>query len=104
MRNITHIVVHCTATSQSATVSSIQRYWRTIMKWRQPGYHIIVTPGGAAIRLAEDTQTTNGVRGRSSDNTLIREVLGWEPSIPLKDGLTKTYAWIAGQMGFDIKG
>ncbi len=35
-----------------------------------------------------------GVRGRNSDNTLIKEKLNWSPSMPLKDGLTKTYQWI----------
>jgi nucleoside-diphosphate-sugar epimerase len=39
-----------------------------------------------------------GVRGRNSDNTLILETLGWEPSISLEDGLAKTYAWIYEQM------
>lgn len=39
-----------------------------------------------------------GVAGRSSDNTLIREVFNWEPSIRLRDGLAKTYAWIFDQM------
>lgn len=39
-----------------------------------------------------------GVRGRSSDNTLIRQVLGWAPSMPLKEGLRKTYAWIEGEV------
>lgn len=39
-----------------------------------------------------------GVRGRSSDNTLIRQVLGWAPSMPLKEGLKKTYAWIEGEV------
>ncbi len=39
-----------------------------------------------------------GVRGRSSDNTLIRKVLGWAPSMPLKEGLKKTYAWIDGEV------
>lgn len=38
-----------------------------------------------------------GVNGRNSDNTLIRKYLGWEPSIRLRDGLAKTYAWIAGE-------
>lgn len=59
----------------------------------------------AGVRLLRryKIHAPKGVRGRSSDNTLIREVLGWEPSIPLKNGLAKTYAWIAGQMGFDIK-
>lgn len=38
-----------------------------------------------------------GVRGRNSDNALIREKLAWEPRQPLKEGLKKTYAWIAEQ-------
>jgi len=39
-----------------------------------------------------------GVRGRNSDNTLIRARLGWEPSIPLRVGLEKTYFWIKEQI------
>jgi nucleoside-diphosphate-sugar epimerase len=39
-----------------------------------------------------------GVRGRNSDNHLIRERLGWAPSHPLREGMEKTYAWIAGQV------
>ena len=39
-----------------------------------------------------------GVRGRNSDNALIRKTLGWAPSGALRDGLTKTYAWIEGQV------
>jgi len=35
-----------------------------------------------------------GVRGRSSDNKLIKQKLGWAPSLPLKEGLRKTYEWI----------
>ena len=36
-----------------------------------------------------------GVRGRNSDNRLIKEKLGWAPSRPLREGLEKTYQWIA---------
>ncbi len=39
-----------------------------------------------------------GVRGRNSDNTLIREKLGWAPNVPLKDGMRKTYFWIKGEI------
>jgi nucleoside-diphosphate-sugar epimerase len=39
-----------------------------------------------------------GVRGRNSDNTRLREVLGWEPQISLEDGLARTYAWIEEQV------
>jgi nucleoside-diphosphate-sugar epimerase len=45
-----------------------------------------------------DLSAPKGVRGRNSDNTLIRKYLGWEPSIPLRVGLAKTYAWIKEQM------
>ncbi len=39
-----------------------------------------------------------GVRGRNSDNHLIQEKLGWKPSLPLVEGLRKTYAWIEAQV------
>lgn len=39
-----------------------------------------------------------GVRGRNSDNTKLRAVLGWEPMIDLEEGLASTYAWIEGQV------
>jgi nucleoside-diphosphate-sugar epimerase len=39
-----------------------------------------------------------GVRGRNSDNTLIQQKLGWQPSISLREGLEKTYRWIYDQI------
>lgn len=39
-----------------------------------------------------------GVRGRNSDNTLINEIYGWEPSISLADGLAQTYDWVYDQV------
>jgi len=38
-----------------------------------------------------------GVAGRNSDNTMIKQVLGWEPNIPLRQGMGKTYTWIKQQ-------
>jgi GDP-D-mannose 3', 5'-epimerase len=50
----------------------------------------------AGIRLKRryNLDAPKGVRGRNSDNTLILERLGWEPSTPLAVGMEKTYAWI----------
>ncbi|HBB86441.1 MAG TPA: NAD-dependent dehydratase [Blastocatellia bacterium] len=45
-----------------------------------------------------DLSKPQGVRGRNSDNTKLREVLGWEPRISLEDGLVKTYTWIEQQI------
>jgi len=44
-----------------------------------------------------------GVRGRNSDNTLIKQVLGWTPSINLQEGLTRTYKWIDQQVSNEEK-
>ena len=38
------------------------------------------------------------MRGRNSDNTRLRQVLGWEPTISLEEGLGRTYAWIHGEL------
>jgi hypothetical protein len=44
-----------------------------------------------------------GVRGRTSDNRLIKEKLGWAPNYPLMKGLKKTYRWIDEQIKQDLK-
>eukprot|EP00928_Gymnodinium_smaydae_P015392 TRINITY_DN1568_c0_g1_i1.p1 TRINITY_DN1568_c0_g1~~TRINITY_DN1568_c0_g1_i1.p1 ORF type:complete len:379 (-),score=57.61 TRINITY_DN1568_c0_g1_i1:141-1277(-) len=44
-----------------------------------------------------------GVRGRNSDNSLIREKIGWEPLHPLEDGILKTFKWIEAQVAMDIE-
>jgi len=44
-----------------------------------------------------------GVRGRNSDNKLIKEKLGWAPSLPLKEGMAKTYKWIEAQVNAVVK-
>ena len=54
----------------------------------------------AGINVAYDHDLTapQGVRGRNSDNTLIKEVLGWAPSIKLEDGMKRTFDWIESEM------
>jgi GDP-D-mannose 3', 5'-epimerase len=53
---------------------------------------------GVKLERNYNLSAPQGVRGRNSDNVLILEQLGWEPSISLEDGLAKTYAWIHEQM------
>jgi nucleoside-diphosphate-sugar epimerase len=64
---------------------------------------MIMDIAGKKLRIKHVPGPT-GVRGRNSDNRLIREKLGWAPSAPLKEGLAKTYAWIAAQVGVGAGG
>ena len=59
-----------------------------------------IVEGIAGVELARTYKLDAplGVRGRNSDNTLILDKLGWQPSIRLEEGLAKTYAWIYEQM------
>jgi nucleoside-diphosphate-sugar epimerase len=50
------------------------------------------------LRRRYDLSAPKGVRGRNSDNTLIRERLGWEPATPLRVGMEKTYRWIYNEL------
>jgi nucleoside-diphosphate-sugar epimerase len=53
----------------------------------------------AGVRIAKKhVDGPQGVRGRNSDNTKLREVLDWEPQISLEDGLRRTYDWIESQV------
>jgi len=50
------------------------------------------------VKKRYDTSKPQGVRGRNSDNTKILKLLGWEPLIPLEEGLKQTYSWIKEQV------
>lgn len=58
---------------------------------------IVQDIAGVQVRRRYNLAAPQGVRGRNSDNTLIRQVLGWEPEISLRTGLEKTYWWIKEQ-------
>jgi nucleoside-diphosphate-sugar epimerase len=56
---------------------------------------IVAKVAGKTIRKRYDVTKPQGVRGRNSDNTRLREVLKWEPAVTLEEGLDRTYHWIA---------
>jgi GDP-D-mannose 3', 5'-epimerase len=55
---------------------------------------MVCAVAGKRLRKRHDLTQPQGVRGRNSDNSRLREVLGWEPDIPLEHGLAITYKWI----------
>ena len=59
---------------------------------------IVEDIAGYKLKRTYDLNAPKGVRGRNSENTLIKKYLGWEPSIPLRKGMKKTYDWIQEQI------
>ncbi len=59
---------------------------------------IVEEIAGVKLKRKYNLNAPKGVNGRNSDNTLIQKYLGWEPSIKLRDGMARTYAWIESQM------
>ncbi len=59
---------------------------------------LVTKIAGKNISKKHDISKPQGVRGRNSDNSKLREMLGWEPSIPLEVGLKHTYEWIESQV------
>ncbi|HLX38836.1 MAG TPA: NAD-dependent epimerase/dehydratase family protein [Candidatus Binataceae bacterium] len=58
---------------------------------------LVAAAAGVRIRK-KHIEGPQGVRGRNSDNTRLREVLGWQPEISLEEGLARTYRWIEEQV------
>ena len=60
---------------------------------------LVCSIAGKELVKRHDPSKPQGVRGRNSDNSLLRTILGWEPSISLDRGLAITYGWIAQEVG-----
>jgi len=113
MRTIKYLVVHCTATPQSTTVESIQRYWRERLGWKANGYHKIVKANGEVITLAQDDAVCNGVAGYNSASLHVSYIGGIDSrGNPLdnrtqgqKDALSQVlHAWRAKYPNAQIQG
>ena len=59
---------------------------------------IVEAIAGIKLERRYNLDAPKGVRGRNSDNTLIKKVLGWAPEISLEEGIEKIYRWIYDQM------
>jgi nucleoside-diphosphate-sugar epimerase len=55
---------------------------------------IVEEIAGIELKRTYNLDAPKGVRGRNSDNTLVKETIGWSPTVRLRDGMEKTYRWI----------
>lgn len=75
-RNIKYVVIHCTATQQTASVTSIINYWKNSLGWKSPGYHIIYKPKLGFTVLSDFNKPTNGVRGYNTKSIHLSYIGG----------------------------
>lgn len=87
-RNIKYLVVHCTATSQKATVTAIKMGWKRL-GWKNPGYHIIIQADGTAIELLDEDLIANGVAGFNATSLHVSYIGGIDPAGKPVDNRTK---------------
>jgi len=76
MRKVKNIVIHCTATPQSAKPQSIINYWKNNLGWKSPGYHRLIEADGTINELSSFENPTNGVAGHNSDSIHISYIGG----------------------------
>lgn len=75
-RPLKYIAIHCTATPQTTSVMAIQRYWKDSLKWKSPGYHLLIEANGTIQRLMDFNGIANGVRGFNKESIHISYIGG----------------------------
>lgn len=88
MREIKYIVLHCTATARTATVTAIQNYWRNTLKWRNPGYHYLIEPNGKVHHLHPLELSANGAAGYNANSIHISYIGGIDSKGKAQDNRT----------------
>lgn len=89
MRNIKHLVAHCTATPQTTTVDSIERYWSEVKGWENPGYHYIILPNGVIEQLLPEGGVSNGVQGYNKTSINVAYIGGVDKNGKAVDNRTE---------------
>jgi N-acetylmuramoyl-L-alanine amidase len=88
MRNILYIVLHCTGANPKQTTKSILDYWKNNLKWKNVGYHYLISENGTVEQLAQESQVTNGVAGFNANSIHICYKGGVDSSGKPKDTRT----------------
>ena len=76
MREIKYIVIHCTATSQDATIDGIKNYWEKVLGWQTPGYHYLIDKTGHFYTLLGIDKISNGVKNHNKNSIHIGYIGG----------------------------
>lgn len=92
MRQIKYIVVHCTATSRSASVAGILNGWKK-KGWKNPGYHFLVEMDGAHHILLPVDKVSNGVKGYNSVSINLAYIGGIDGEGEPTDTITPKQHW-----------
>lgn len=71
MRKIKRIVLHSTSGWNTQTTKSILEYWKNVLRWKQVGYHRLISNDGTIEKLAPLSEVTNGVAGYNSNSVHI---------------------------------
>lgn len=87
-REISWIVIHCTATQPNTKKESILNYWKNTLKWKSVGYHRLIDANGVIHELANYEQITNGVKGYNSESIHFSYIGGIDESGRPKDTRT----------------
>lgn len=87
MRSIKRIFVHCTAGSQKQTVADLLAEFKR-KGWRNPGYHVVITPDGKCHQLLDYEKVSNGVKGYNSTSINVAYVGGIDSKLNPVDNRT----------------
>ena len=103
MREISWIVVHCTATSPDTEKKAILNYWKNVLKWKNVGYHLLIDKYGIVHELAKYEQVTNGVKGYNSNSINVSYIGGIDEKGKPKDTRTPNQKYTLEVILSDLK-
>lgn len=100
MRKIEYIVVHCTGTYPYATIEGMKMHWKSL-GWKNPGYHVVIREDGSVVRLADNEEITNGVKGYNVKSLHVAYIGGIKrngrPGCTLTEDQEKSLATVLSQ-------
>lgn len=105
MRKIDYIVIHATGSTLDATVQDIQKFWKDVRKWKNPGYHKLIDKYGTIHELAKPHRIVNGAKGYNHNGYHIAWIGGMNSdnrTPEQKESLKNTLIWAIDTLGKNL--